>query len=364
MATLTPVESPSCCVVCNKKPTYPATPGEPVVKLFLCGRCKLARYCGNDCQRSHWETHKEYCIRVGSNIYYEVPEIPDLPHDVALPTNPLNLRHQPPLLTPEHIAALCAKEQVAREQFATKKREDETFEDKVWYVAPHIEAFDPLLKKALAWLKSGNDSSARIAHLAGESKEDLVELLRRNIYEQIRTNDELKALSMMNQSNQLHATAVRKRIFGEQDGRHSSERIPEIQRQEMMPEMVAARDASLDCIKATDYMYGFKQCEHIKAEWLLHSLLAKNPLPPRPDRNPLSLLTEDRLTETKIPKKIIRLLIAIGARGIDEGHFWELDDRRDSLRLTVNHTAVTKVASPLDANILTLIIEGMMDCCW
>lgn len=30
-------------------------------KLPLCGRCKTTRYCGKDCQRIHWSTHKRDC---------------------------------------------------------------------------------------------------------------------------------------------------------------------------------------------------------------------------------------------------------------------------------------------------------------
>lgn len=354
MATLVPVDSPSCCVVCKKKPHYAG--GEPKTKLFLCGRCKLARYCGADCQRAHWDTHRDYCVRVGSDAYYQVPRIPNLPVDVSLPSNPLDLRTQPPLLTAEHVAALCAREKAARDKFAVKRREDEDFEDKVWYVAPSIEDEDPLLKTALAWRKSGNDSAARVAHLARRSKEDLVELLRRNIYEQLQTNDELKALCMMNQVNQMRATALRERAFAGYPA--CSEAQVRAQIREMISEMRASKDWSLDCINATDWLYGFKQCEHMKAEWLLHSLLALNPLPAHPQRSPASLLTEDRLQETGVAKKIIRVLIAMGARGIDEGHFWELDDRRDSLRLTVHHEAVSRTTDPWDAKVLASIIEG------
>jgi len=31
-------------------------------KLVVCGGCKLARYCGKDCQKANWKAHKEACL--------------------------------------------------------------------------------------------------------------------------------------------------------------------------------------------------------------------------------------------------------------------------------------------------------------
>jgi len=32
-------------------------------KLRTCSRCRLARYCGRDCQRAHWKLlHKNECV--------------------------------------------------------------------------------------------------------------------------------------------------------------------------------------------------------------------------------------------------------------------------------------------------------------
>jgi hypothetical protein len=35
--------------------------GVPRPPLMLCGRCHLASYCGDNCQRAHWPAHKSYC---------------------------------------------------------------------------------------------------------------------------------------------------------------------------------------------------------------------------------------------------------------------------------------------------------------
>jgi hypothetical protein len=30
-------------------------------KVFVCSKCKLVKYCGRDCQKEHWKTHKSDC---------------------------------------------------------------------------------------------------------------------------------------------------------------------------------------------------------------------------------------------------------------------------------------------------------------
>lgn len=43
------------CVCCQR-------PGEWKLK---CGRCKKAYYCGRECQKWHWNTHKQSCVPFG-----------------------------------------------------------------------------------------------------------------------------------------------------------------------------------------------------------------------------------------------------------------------------------------------------------
>lgn len=353
MATLTPIEMTVACDTCDKKAT-------PEMKIMLCSRCKMVRYCSPDCQLADWDTHKQFCVRVGSDTYYQTPKILNLPIDGSLPTNPLGLRAQPPMPTREYIARLCAIEKQARAMYAVKKREQESFEDKVWYVAPYVARNNLLLKRALDWRRCGNDPMQRIAYLATESKEDLIELLRRNLCEQLKTNDELKALSIMNQSNQLKATALRRQVLPD-IGVPITNPPNEAFLQALMPEMRECKDWSRDCVNATDYMYGIKQAEHITAEWLLHSLLALNPIPVNMMQPAMSLLTEDRMKETQAARKIIRLLITLGAKDIDEGHFWALDDRLDSGRMNVNHNALMRTCNPWDSGILANIVDGTYD---
>lgn len=181
----------------------------------------------------------------------------------------------------------------------------------------------------------------------------------------------------MNQSNQLRTTELRQRVEALvqvlddqiQDpvlpgpgGVAANERA-RARLLALLPEMREVKELTLNCLRATDYMYGIKQSEHLKAEWLLQALMVRNPFAQHHNvRNPLTLLTEDRLgLETQVMRKMVRCLVALGARGIDEGHFWELDDRRDSLLLSANHHAVTQVTNALDACLLAFIVENEHD---
>ncbi|KAG1652527.1 hypothetical protein FOA52_009226 [Chlamydomonas sp. UWO 241] len=44
------------CYSCHKTAQEAGVP-----KLRLCGRCGIARYCGAECQKAHWKTHKVVC---------------------------------------------------------------------------------------------------------------------------------------------------------------------------------------------------------------------------------------------------------------------------------------------------------------
>ena len=41
------------CTMCYKKTEHK--------KLFDCGRCRLVKYCGKECQKKHWKRHKNIC---------------------------------------------------------------------------------------------------------------------------------------------------------------------------------------------------------------------------------------------------------------------------------------------------------------
>jgi hypothetical protein len=45
----------STCAKCG------ARAGQPGVRLQMCSRCKRVRYCGPQCQRTHWRAHKAQC---------------------------------------------------------------------------------------------------------------------------------------------------------------------------------------------------------------------------------------------------------------------------------------------------------------
>ena len=55
------------CVLCLRRD----------VQLKYCTRCMTARYCGKECQKIHWETHKHLCKAVGEKNAIEV-SIPDV----------------------------------------------------------------------------------------------------------------------------------------------------------------------------------------------------------------------------------------------------------------------------------------------
>lgn len=37
--------------------------GEAGVALLICGKCKKREYCGPECQKKHWKTHKLICVK-------------------------------------------------------------------------------------------------------------------------------------------------------------------------------------------------------------------------------------------------------------------------------------------------------------
>jgi hypothetical protein len=46
-------------------------------KRLFCGQCKIAVYCGTDCQKQHWsEVHREQCGKPGCALCGKIPEKP------------------------------------------------------------------------------------------------------------------------------------------------------------------------------------------------------------------------------------------------------------------------------------------------
>jgi len=55
------------CIICHK------TEKELGIKLFYCGRCEEKLYCSKQCQKNHWEIHKQVCK---TKIIYKKEHIP------------------------------------------------------------------------------------------------------------------------------------------------------------------------------------------------------------------------------------------------------------------------------------------------
>ena len=51
-------ESPACA---NCKKTATAA---NLASLKACAKCKTTQYCGRDCQKADWKTHKKVCAKV------------------------------------------------------------------------------------------------------------------------------------------------------------------------------------------------------------------------------------------------------------------------------------------------------------
>jgi hypothetical protein len=41
---------------------------ETVKKLDACARCRIAKYCSKECQKTHWQYHKKTCQPIPSHI--------------------------------------------------------------------------------------------------------------------------------------------------------------------------------------------------------------------------------------------------------------------------------------------------------
>jgi hypothetical protein len=49
-------------------PACDACGAMPAAALKKCGRCRAARYCGADCQRAAWRTHKAACDAAAARL--------------------------------------------------------------------------------------------------------------------------------------------------------------------------------------------------------------------------------------------------------------------------------------------------------
>ncbi|KAL5398906.1 hypothetical protein PMIN03_012734 [Paraphaeosphaeria minitans] len=81
-------EEPTCAK-CNE-----TAAAKNVADLKLCARCKTTRYCGRDCQKADWKTHKKACSTYAAETFrtstehsstYSAPRLKDLEVHVPNP---------------------------------------------------------------------------------------------------------------------------------------------------------------------------------------------------------------------------------------------------------------------------------------
>lgn len=45
------------------------------IKFKWCSRCHVVAYCGKECQRKDWNTHKKYCLKITTATEVAFPEL-------------------------------------------------------------------------------------------------------------------------------------------------------------------------------------------------------------------------------------------------------------------------------------------------
>lgn len=275
--------------------------------LKLCARCRIARYCGPDCQKAVWKKHKHRCVDPSARVSASVVAL-EQPVNPALPSNPLGLRTQPTTTDAD-------KEAISGGMFALL-----------------LDAVnDPLGAAAI----DGDRKNRKSENLYKGTSEEIMSSLKTWVYDRLRAHDQAKAIRITSQSvASITLPTLRIMTMMSQGKMPLDTKLP--------PNwlLLAAESDQLD--EAAKYMDQRAGYEHYKGDWLYKSLIHALELPADHGHSRFPN------AQSKPDSYIIATLLALGVQGVDEGMFWELEDWQDELKLRANAAALQKIQDEID----------------
>lgn len=99
---------------------------------------------------------------------------------------------------------------------------------------------------------------------------------------------------------------------------------------------------SSDIVAVIAHQAGILWCDTVRIDWLIHSFLFHHRDAMTAGRDDYSFLQQDNEEEDWRIRKMVAILLAVQAEGIDEGVFWEIKDRPDKKKLVGNMRAFAR----------------------